>query len=446
MSTNIPPDPNINIFNNSYWSQSNESITKEYADKHYLKYPIAQGDEITKNLTVNGIATVNSSGSNNLILNSNATLSQYSPQVQAGDQVLCASGLINSETLTLTTQSTGNTRLKIKNDNIVLGADNYISLVASTEVILNSSNINLDGPVYNRGVFNSMNTSNNNILSFNTNPTLAQYNPCVTTNSQVIAATGITDSENLILTSQSSTNNGIIINNLNCDFTSTNAPTSNQTLLASNDNSTKIPTTQWVQSAISSTQSVYSVLYTTDQTIVTPSNCRSIDIFLQGAGGESGSLVPGPPTYYGGSGGGGNTISCYNIPMSSGENLILTLTLTSTTGSTTLTRNSIILARAFNGNSGTNGSSGLDAFGATQNTTPGVGDTSFGCFYNTFGDVGMPSSSGGTVLPNMSGVSSGCPKGTSTWANNKYGCGQRSKLTGQNQGQGYALITYHIGS
>jgi hypothetical protein len=45
--------------------------------------------------------------------------------------------------------------------------------------------------------------------------------------------------------------NGILTANSNVNFTSTTPPTSSQTIPASTDNSTKIPTTSWVQSVIS---------------------------------------------------------------------------------------------------------------------------------------------------------------------------------------------------
>jgi len=347
MSTNNPPNPNINIFNNAYWASSSDSLTQEAADLRYLRWPVAQGDETLKNITVQGNATI-TNGSNSLILNSNASATQY--------------------------------------------------------------------------------------------------NPCVTNGAQVISGNGTVDNETLILTTQSTTNNGIIINNSSVNFSSTNAPTSNQTLLASNDNSNKIPTTAWIQSILSSAGSVYSVRYITNQTVVTPNNCRCIDLVVMGAGGAAGDFFMDPTTfmmYFGGSGSGGNCISANGIPMGSGESLNLTFSLTSTTGSTTVTRNSVILARAFNGNKGTNGSLNTDAAGGTTNTTIGVGDTSFASWYNTFGSPGGTSQINGIDPPDMVVTSVSCPKGNSTWVDGGNGMGE--KLQGSGQGGGYVLITYHIG-
>jgi hypothetical protein len=288
-----------------------------------------------------------------------------------------------------------------------------------------------------------MNIVNDNRLLFNTAPSIGLYNPCVTaTNMQVIAATtgSGTNNDTLVLTTSSSTSNGIIIGSNTVNFPSTNAPTSNQTLLPSNDNSNKIATTQWVQSVLGGV-SVYSVRYTTNQTVITPTNCRSIDVFVMGAGGSSGISVFGPPVYYGGSGSGGNCVSGYGIPMAGGESLILTFSLISSTGSSTISRNSSILARSYNGNSGENASLGSIVMGGAVNSTNGIGDTSFCAWYNTFGRAGANSAgSNGNLPPVMS--SFGCPKGNSSWFQGGPGMAQRE--SSNPPGGGYVLITYHI--
>jgi hypothetical protein len=301
--------------------------------------------------------------------------------------------------------------------------------------------------VANRGIFQNMNTTNNNTLVLNSLPDASQYNPCVASNAQqVIAATGTIDMEELVLTTQSSTANGIIIGASSVNFPSTNAPTSGQALLASNDSSNKIPTTSWVQSAIAATGYVYSVRYTTDQAVTTPINCRSIDLLVMGAGGAAGILtIDGGTTYYGGSGSGGNTIAANGIPMGELEELQLTFSLTSGTGSSTITHNAVVLARAFNGNAGVNGIIGSNASGGASNTTIGVGDTSVASWYNTFGLAGVSSNTNGTGFPIMA-TGGGTPKGTTIWANSAAGTGQRTSASGQVQGGGYVLITYHIGA
>jgi hypothetical protein len=281
---------------------------------------------------------------------------------------------------------------------------------------------------------------NDNRMLFNTNPSIGLYNPCVLGNAQVIAANGTINTETLVLTTQSSTNNGIIINNTNVNFTSLSAPTSNQTLLPSNDNSNKIPTTSWVQNVVGvASGSVYSVRYTTNQTVITPTNCRSIDVIIIGAGGAAGLSSFGPPVFYGGSGSGGNSICANGMPMGSGESLVLTFTLTSGTGSSTITLNNVILGRSFNGNQGQSNDTGL---GASVNTTIGVGNTSFSSWYNTYGSAGSNSSGTNNTNPPSMG-SNGCPKGNSTWSQGGSGMAQRE--SSNPQGSGSVLITYHLG-
>jgi hypothetical protein len=278
MSINTPPDPNVSTFNNLYWIAKDEAVTIEYADKNYLKFPVAQGSETLQNFTVSGTAT----------------------------------------------------------------------------------------------------------------------------------------------------------------FNSTQLPTAPLAILpASTDSSNKIPTTQWVQLA----RTCYSQLYSTAQTITTPANCYAIDVVCVGAGGAAGANVSG---YWGGSGSGGNTISGYGIPMANNESLVLTLSSTSGTGSTTITRNAVILCRAFNGNSGTIGTIGANAAGGASNSTVGIGDTSFSSWYNAFGNAGAASTNNGLTAPVMTAPMTGTPKGRTTWANGTLGCAQR--IPAELQGGGYVIITFHIGN
>lgn len=227
--------------------------------------------------------------------------------------------------------------------------------------------------------------------------------------------------------------NGALTVNSTANFTALSAPTSSQTLLPSNENSNKIPTTAWVQSILTNAGSVYSRIYTSSQTITMPANCRSIDLFLQGQGGACGTS---DGTFYGGSGSGGNTCCVNNLPMSEGE--ILTVTISS---STFVSFNSAVIAQALSGLNGTNSGSG-DVPGGASNTTTGVIDTTLGAFYTTYGNAGASSSGGGIMPPIMSGVL-GCPKGVSAWVNGGYGMGQQQPFGPI--GPGYVLVTYHLG-
>ena len=59
MSVNIPPDPNVNTFNNLYWIQGDVPLTTAEGDLRYLKFPVAQGTENLQAINVNGIANFN---------------------------------------------------------------------------------------------------------------------------------------------------------------------------------------------------------------------------------------------------------------------------------------------------------------------------------------------------------------------------------------------------
>lgn len=228
--------------------------------------------------------------------------------------------------------------------------------------------------------------------------------------------------------------------NFNSDTNFSVIPTSSAIQPLATDSSTKIPTTAWVQSAIAiggGGGGGGSNIYLTNQTVTMPTNCRSIDVLLMGRGGLAGAtVVDGGITYYGGSGSGGNTLSCSNIPMSEGEQFTLTF---DATGSS-ITYNSVVIMKAFSGSTGGIGVIGANVAGASSNTTSGIADTNLGSFYNTFGNAGAGSTSSGTVPPSMAVLGTGCPKGTTTWVAGKYGCAQRitSDATA-----GFILITYH---
>ena len=55
MSVNVPPDPNVDLFNNSYWIQDPNSNL----NSKYLRFPVAQGAETLQQTTINGDLTLN---------------------------------------------------------------------------------------------------------------------------------------------------------------------------------------------------------------------------------------------------------------------------------------------------------------------------------------------------------------------------------------------------
>ena len=248
--------------------------------------------------------------------------------------------------------------------------------------------------------------------------------------------------ENLasIVVNGTSTFNAGITASSSVSFTSLNAPTSSQTLLPFAENSNKIPTTAWVKSVVGVGGSVYSTLYTTNQLITMPSGCRSVDIIMMGRGGLAGATVSsGGINYYGGSGSGGNTLSCSSIPMNEGEQMNMIFT----TASISITIEATAFMTVYSGLNGSTGVIGSAVAGALTNTTPGFANSNIGSFYSTFGGAGAGSTVNGTVPPNMA-LNLGTPKGTSICVAGKYGCAQR--LPSDAIGPGYILITYHLGA
>ena len=67
MSTNTPPNPNVDTFNTLYWKTSTGILTIEDADLRYLKFPVAQGTENLQTTNVNGVLTANAGVKTNII-------------------------------------------------------------------------------------------------------------------------------------------------------------------------------------------------------------------------------------------------------------------------------------------------------------------------------------------------------------------------------------------
>jgi hypothetical protein len=61
MSSQIPPNPNVPVFNNDYWINDPNTLTEAEADLLYLKFPVSQPQEetISGNIVVQGLATFN---------------------------------------------------------------------------------------------------------------------------------------------------------------------------------------------------------------------------------------------------------------------------------------------------------------------------------------------------------------------------------------------------
>jgi hypothetical protein len=82
MSVISPPEPNLDTFNNTYWTTDDIPLTQAEANKLYLKYPIAQGTQTLQAVNINGITTINETttitNSKNLLLTDGTTTNTIS--------------------------------------------------------------------------------------------------------------------------------------------------------------------------------------------------------------------------------------------------------------------------------------------------------------------------------------------------------------------------------
>lgn len=122
------------------------------------------------------------------------------------------------------------------------------------------------------------------------------------------------------------------INSLDMTIQTTNPPTSNALQPPFNDSSTKMPTTAWVQTAITNApqiQKTYTIQYTTSQVITLPTNCCGFSCIAVAKGGLSGNASNSVTVGLwnaGGSGSGGTTITSNGIlPFKEGSFLSLTI-------------------------------------------------------------------------------------------------------------------------
>lgn len=228
------------------------------------------------------------------------------------------------------------------------------------------------------------------------------------------------------------------MNTTNFVINTTTLPTAPlATLPAPTDSTNKIPTTAWVQSAISAipTANTYTVNYFGSGTIITPSNCRFIDVNIVSKGGNCGSFFPADSTY-GGGGSGGNMAIGMGLMIGPNQSLSLSTNNTSTTGFYQITYDGIVMVKVFNGNDGF-GSTGGGGGGGSVNTTATVVDSRWGTFFTSFGRAG----SGGTTNPPPTGSNAMCPRYVNIWSATVNGCGQRD--TTNSTPLGCFSITYH---
>ncbi len=202
MSSSNPPDPNVNTFNNLYWIGGDTSLTQDVADKRYLRFPTAQGTENLAAINVNGIASFNNefvqTGATNNILQDLTT--------NTDPNLLKATNIYGDLNVNKPTASSGGA-LRLADVNTGAGH----SKISASGLSLEFVNFTTSG----KYTFTTSDGANIQTIPL-------EVSSALTTISNPIS------------------------------LTSTTPPVSSQVIPAANDSSTKMPTTAWVQSAITS--------------------------------------------------------------------------------------------------------------------------------------------------------------------------------------------------
>lgn len=374
MSINTPPNPNVDTFNNLYWFSGDDSLTQSQADLRYLKFPVAQGTENLKQISVDGIATF----TNDIIQSSSETnnITQQTIDTNSNQNTLRKTFIYGDLQLKRPTSDNGGAFWLW---DVGSGISGFFSQLYQTGTTL----------VY----YNKSNTGSHSFWN---------------------------------LTSGGGQVNTLNFTDTNMTISTTNPPTCNaSSAILTSDSSNKIPSTAWVKSVVSSGNTTYTIQYTSTQSITLPTNCIGISVRCIGQGGNAGVSNDGNGGTWGagGSGGGGGTVySLGIIPLYAGTVLQLnfagyTEILLTTFGSASLCRANV--GGTGGNSSGSNGGVG-GAGGGSANLNTTYGDWST--------KVGSTGATGGSNLSfqNYALIPStaGSPVGI-IFSDTNFGCGQR---------------------
>ena len=246
MSSQSPPNPNVNTYNSLYWISGDGFITENFANKHYLKFPQAQGTETMKNTIFNGT----------IVANSPATFNDYvditgGQSINFENSANALSGSIFGFT------SGGNNNLYVSNPStgyVIVKSNNVNTATFGSTQSTFSTSVGINNTLTMNGTINTDRIINSVYYQLQDNSSLT------TTTGQIYANSGVFIYDNNVdggshtfATNNTSGVQTIPLNfsSANMTITTTNPPTSSATQPASNDSSTKMPTTAWVQTAVS---------------------------------------------------------------------------------------------------------------------------------------------------------------------------------------------------
>jgi hypothetical protein len=240
MSAQLPPDviifPGID-YNASFYNTDTNGISQSQADKRYLKFRTAQGDEILLGVTANGVSTFNNSAVMNSFISFKDNLTPFTNTTTAYK---------SSNNLVLQGQNNNSGLVVINKDNAG-NNENSLTVNSSLATLFRPLRMNNNDPAQR-----SIMTSYLQLTDI-TNP--ATYN-----NDFQMYHSGVqtyfTNSDNggvfgfYVRDSSGTTKNTILNTFDDLTITTTNTPTISASVPSSTDSSTKIATTAWVQGAL----------------------------------------------------------------------------------------------------------------------------------------------------------------------------------------------------
>lgn len=248
MADYSPPTENLPIFDSAVFKSGDSTLTQSQGDKRYLRYPNAQGTENLQAINVNGASQFNAtstySSTSNIVQTSGSTLQQQ-PASQYGSLPSGTTASLNKTFIGTNFGSTNTTSLQItdtsQNRSIIClpnsSTSAYNPLVQAQDASIISVNNSLT-LTRSQGTTTGLRiSSSNNIVVMGSGGTSSTPTNNLTVNGSTNTMT--------------TTGTDLTIGNTNVNFSSTVPPTSSATQPSASDSSSKIPTTAWVQSAIS---------------------------------------------------------------------------------------------------------------------------------------------------------------------------------------------------
>ena len=372
MSINSPPNnlEPITIFNPINFIGGDEYITIDYANKHYLKFPNAQGLENLLDINVNGIASFNDqiqvkdstpagaitesvvlgnlANGNRLGIILNPNNNAYNKLTQNGDNLFAFGDVLDATTaLTIAPWSSVCNGLRMTSDTTMIGSggtsDNPLHRMNTdtTQLLLTSSNLRVDG-----------NITSINATATNRQITASYFN--ITDITANLTGTQLYQSTQTCYFDNNFSTNGNFIfacNNSSgsqqtpFSIFSTSVQSSKNFLINGAGNYLQFPDgSQQFTSATTTVQTVSTIVVnptnSTPVSVSIPTDCIKFDIAIYGSGGLSTPAIYYPPlggnpayTVQCGAGGGGGFAKIDGIyqPRQVSQK-VNTLTITMTTG------------------------------------------------------------------------------------------------------------------